>query len=709
MLCKFVESSDDGVYGRFVGQVKDVRCTKNGWRATLAVVSLQAGEARAAGDGLLLYIEETPTFAPGDWLLGEGDVYAFAPATNPGQFDQRAYYGAMKLDAWCRPARLKVQKEGNLFLAKQLYALRRYLVECLDAVGQMGDASGWQEMVSILQGMLLGERALVGEESTEAFELGGISHLLAISGLHISMIGMSMFRALKKRLGLPYGAAVFASAVIVLTYCAMTGRTASSARALYMFVVMLVGEMLERPYDMMSACALAGLFVLAESPLLLFQAAFQLSFLAIVGIGLLQPAIVKITQVGEKGASLWVGAAAQLAVLPVLAWHFYEFTAAGLWMNLLVLPVTPFLAGVGFAGMAVSCLSVRAGAIVLMPVYYMLEAIQVLCHWIGELPGMQVCLGRPTASALLGYVGFWGIVIGLGGRLRGRRPGKWARLRQTLLIAAAIGSVFLLGHRSAAGLQMTILDVGQGDGILLQLPTGETVMIDGGSSDVKQVGEYRLAPCLAYYGVDQVDFWIVTHVDADHTSGLKALVEAGFPVRQILISDAESAEGAHGAWEAWAEVQGVDVQRVSAGQGLHVGEVKLTCLYPAAGAYVEEENDTSLVLWLEYGEFAALLTGDLGETYEDAVIQQLVRRPKQQVLLKVGHHGSQYSTSEALLEALQPTWAVISCGARNRYGHPHAALVERLEAACTVLSTPKSGAIQVETDGQRVEVVGFCR
>ena len=255
--------------------------------------------------------------------------------------------------------------------------------------------------------------------------------------------------------------------------------------------------------------------------------------------------------------------------------------------------------------------------------------------------------------------------------------------------------------------------MGQGDGILLELPGGETVFVDGGSSDVSHVGEYRIRPCLESLGIDRIDTWIVTHLDEDHKNGAEELLVSGFPAGQILLSDV-SGPGAEerAVWQKAAASLGIPVRHISAGMGWETESgVCLRCLYPKKGMAVEEENAASFVLYVEYGSFAALLTGDLGIEEEGAVVEALAAAGDlsgREVFLKAGHHGSRFSTGRELLEALCPDWAAISCGEGNRYGHPHPELLERLEdSGVGVWETEKAGAVLVETDGKQTRISGF--
>lgn len=691
--------------GRYQGIVSDLRQTKSGWKVSVSEITWEKEGRSCSGDGVLIYMEETPSFFPGDVILMEGTIEKWEEATNPGQFDSWHYYQAMGLDGYCVSARIKRVDVGKLWVAKVAYRIRRWCSDQLDAIRALCHEKEWHDTIGMLQGILLGERGRVPDEAEEALKLGGLSHILAISGLHISLVGMCLFHLMKQRLALPYGVSVFVSLAAVIGYCAIAGKTASSARALCMFGVMLVGEMQARPYDLISACSLAGILVLADRPLMLFQASFQLSFAAVLGIGFLYPILEKWMAPTSVWKTCLMTVSIQIATLPVLAWHFYEVAFAGFVLNGLILPLMPFLTGAGLVGMVAGGLWPVAGAVCLMPVHIVLQIMQRLSLWIGSQTGFLWCIGRPQWYVVVGYGVFWCLLVWLGSR---RKKGPLSKMGKKVLMMLVFAAVLSLGYKPQQDLHMIFLDVGQGDGALILFPNGQTMLVDGGSSDIKEVGEYRLLPCLRYYGIDHLDYVVVSHLDADHSNGIMWLLKEGFSVGQVVVSDVESKEADRVLWRGFVETKGISFVEIGAGGSAKIGQVSIRCLYPDKGAEVITENDASLVLWMEYGTFGALLTGDLSEEHEKTLIQQGTNWKNKKILLKVAHHGSKYSTGDALLQALKPRWAVLSCG-KNSYGHPHEEVLARLEhASCERWDTPTKGAVFVTTDGNEVSMSAYC-
>jgi competence protein ComEC len=273
-------------------------------------------------------------------------------------------------------------------------------------------------------------------------------------------------------------------------------------------------------------------------------------------------------------------------------------------------------------------------------------------------------------------------------------------------------------------------------------PKGTTYLIDGGSSDVSQVGRYRIEPYLKANGIQCLDYAIVTHMDYDHISGLKEIIEdmAENPdngsskavyngyirICNLILPDILKKEEAYIELVNSALDKGINVMYIRKGDTITDGEVKLTCLNPAPDYNYSSENAYSTVLSISYKKFDLLLTGDLEEAGEKMVLELLksyIQKPaitaenkKYQGLpfasdydiLKVAHHGSKNSTPEAFLNVIKPEVSIISCGKNNRYGHPAPQLLKRLqEAGSAIINTSQSGAVTIKTDGEKMEVTEY--
>ncbi len=258
-----------------------------------------------------------------------------------------------------------------------------------------------------------------------------------------------------------------------------------------------------------------------------------------------------------------------------------------------------------------------------------------------------------------------------------------------------------------SGLEVDILVVDQGDGIYIQSEEGLHIFIDGGSSGASDVGTYRILPFLKYKGIRSIDYWIVTHPDSDHFSGLLECIESGYAIKNLVFATAVYKNSNYETLMATAEEYKINVCYIQAGDTIGSESLTLTCIYPSAdmeGAY-DDPNPLSIVLLLETDGFKGLFTGDLAIEQEELFDFDLIGKID---FFKVSHHGSNYSNSSLLLAATSPTYAAISCGANNSYGHPGADALARLtEAGCNILYTMNSGQIKIRLVENEIAITTF--
>ncbi|MEG0963174.1 MAG: DNA internalization-related competence protein ComEC/Rec2, partial [Lachnospiraceae bacterium] len=263
-------------------------------------------------------------------------------------------------------------------------------------------------------------------------------------------------------------------------------------------------------------------------------------------------------------------------------------------------------------------------------------------------------------------------------------------------IALSLG--MLLVVRPAPIFEINVLDVGQGDGILVQSETGEGYFIDGGSSDVKKVGTYRILPFLKYKGISKITCWMVSHADSDHISGLQEILEAGYPIENLVLSQYMVQDEAWKSLISLAEKRGCQVRYGKPGTKFGIGTTKFKIVYPLEGSGIDR-NASSMVVLLKHQKFFGLFTGDIGELQEQELISYVNLRKEigsGVSFYKAAHHGSNTSNCNAILEEINPVVSVISCGRGNHYGHPGKDAWNRIEAASQIVfCTMETGQITI--------------
>lgn len=677
----------------------------------------------------------------GETVRVSGKVSLFREASNPGEFDLKEYYQILKISYKLNQTEILACSGSCFPLKEKLFQVKCRCCEVLERIYPAKEAS-------ILKAMLLGEKNGLEEEIKELYQLNGLIHILAISGLHVSLLGAAVSGLLKK-CGIPVWLRAPIAAGIMWCYGVMTGMGVSTWRAVFMFSMYLAAGLLGRTYDMLTALSLAACLMLAEQPLLVKHSGFLLSFGAVLGIGLVLPWWSEVLErtaggiaaerpkkqceeqkKGERTADrlrkwqekliktvkegFYLGTAIAVTTLPVLFYFYYKYSLYSLLLNLYVIPLMGVVFAGGIVSMAAGFLVRPAGILAGIPDRGILWLYEISCREALKLPGAVNIGGRTKLWQIALYYGILcGMILWhhLAEEETGRKVKTLPAVIQWLLV---MGVVWLLLIRPHNGFSVTFLDVGQGDCIVMRGENGNCYMVDGGSTSKSQVGKYSMLPYLESEGIKELGAVFLTHPDEDHVSGVMELMEqSGYGVRvnAVVLPDASSEiknEELSGIREQ-ATRYGIPVYYIGRGDMLRDKTLKISCLGPEKGVMTDEVNEISTVLLVEYGDFRMLLTGDVTGEPERELLTELEEKEALTVL-KVAHHGSKYSTPEELLEMTDPVYAIISAGKDNRYGHPHGELIERLEKrGCRIYRTAESGAVTLHIWNGKIRVEEFLK
>lgn len=652
------------------------------------------------------FLKEKASVKAGAVLVLSGKLVPVPEPSNPGEFDSAQYYAAQHIFYWL--------KEGVIEEESQSYApYRQFLQELRERLNQYLYEAGGEDG-PVFAAMVLGDKQGLEDSRKLRYQMGGIIHILAISGLHVSILGMGFF-GLLKRLGAGNGSAGTVVLLVMFAYGMMTGGSLSALRAVCMLLVSVGARILGRIYDMPTALALAALLILLESPASLYGSSFLLSFGAVLGIGVLVPVLEEALVVKHKILSMLLSSAAvQLMTLPVSLYFFGEVSLVGVFLNLAVLPTVSVVLVSGMAGAILGVWFVDMGPAraALLPGRCLLKVYDLLCVLAGKLPFGTWTGGQPKAWQTAVYYFLLGILVLVlkTGRLVLKKRRKVVLAAACLLFLFA--AVLVLGQRPAGRLTITCLDVGQGDASVIETPEGAHFLIDGGSSDKSSLGQYQLLPYLKSRGISWLDGIFVSHTDEDHISGVRELLRfiaedlISLRVGVLALPDWDEPPATYEELCHLAGKAGVSVVRVRDGGSFSVGSAKLEALWPPKGAAGKEVNEEAMVLRLICGEFCGLFTGDIGEETEKKLLKE--NRFSDVDFLKVAHHGSRYSTGKDFLDIVQPEIAVISASATNTYGHPSPETLERLrKSGAKVWCTKDWGAVTLTVKGGSIRVEGF--
>lgn len=681
-----------------------------------------------------------------------GNFSLYTEATNIGQFDARNYYAARKIYGQVKKAAIVYTEPPNIIgRGKEcLWQLRRHLAETFLEV--YGEENG-----ALLAAMLLGERTFLSEETQSLYKAAGALHVIAVSGLHISLLGLGLYRLLRRIFDAQAPAAVI-SVLCMAAYVFLVGNPPSAVRAFIMFAMGLLAGYWKRTLDTPTALSLSAAIILMGNPFYIGQSSFLLSFLAILAIAVFQPALKECLALinpyhfplsrlldsrrawrlrhldpqevtggchellKKAGNGLQSSFSVWIVTLPVQLFFFSEVSLFGIFFNLLIIPLMGVILLLGIAGLflkeifhlftfltgsVLTDLEITVISICRYAEGIFFAIIKAGGSLADRLSFAMWTPGKPVYGKMLLAFCLLLLFCLLGNLSENGRtfPEKFWKYRLGILL----GVILLLAGYPAHNLQITFLDVGQGDGICMELPDGRVYLMDGGSSDVSKVGNYRLVPFLKAKGIRKIDAVFLSHGDADHINGIAELLEEKQMSIDCICLPAGAEQEEFVEIRDLARARNISVRTIQAGDFWENNGAKFWCLNPAD--VTASGNAASMVLYMEYQDFSMLLTGDLEGEGEKSVAALLRSNAITGIsVLKVAHHGSKNSTKEEFLRQCSPAVAVISCGEHNTYGHPHKETLERLNDMGTVVyRTDCSGAVQITVSGSRMKVTEYRR
>jgi len=681
------------------------------------LVSLPDGNTYPV-EKIIVYSKDEAKYLIGNKINVSGTICKFPENTNPGGFNEHLYYKIQNTDYKVYSENISLADSGYSKFRSMLSNIKERLINTYMQILPEKEAR-------ILTAMVLGEKYMLDDGIKSLYRDNGISHILAISGLHISMIGAAVYYILRKlKLGL-YVSTVL-SLGFVYSYGVLTNFSVSTNRAVVMYIIFLGANLAGKTFDLLSALSLSAFIILLQNPMSLFDAGFLLSFGAVFGIALIFPCFNRLHEAKNFLVSgLYASAGAQIFTLPVVLYYFFQIPLYSVIINMIVVPLTSLLVLTALAAGISGTLFSYAGVFLAGGARYILLFYEAVCRLGKNLPKSLITAGRPDKIRIILYFSLiFAFIISVY---------KTGKKRFLVIPAVAIG--ILIFPKAGDGLTVAVLDVGQGDAIYMETERGTTFLIDGGSMDVESVGTFRIRPFLLSRGVDRIDYAIVTHADTDHINGLIELVKD--PVIKVsnLVLPKIDIDRGNRAFDKAGEVDPagsdnyrnllmlaqaykVNIMYIKAGDYIKEGMLKILCLHPSEGFRYASENAYSAVLSIHYGDFDMLLCGDLEEEGEDLVVSKLKSSLQDEEILlsdgyeilKVAHHGSKYSTKEEFLNTVRPKISIISCGKNNRYGHPHKELIDRLNLAeSRVFITYETGAVTIMTDGKTMKVKRYLK
>ncbi|MGN0383602.1 MAG: ComEC/Rec2 family competence protein [Eubacterium sp.] len=683
----------------------------------------------------VLFMEEKPDFIAGATISASGKRTLISTARNEGNYDARLYYKTQKIYYKIDVTSIQKVREAPAFKCS-LYEFREKLKNIIHS--SLDD-----ENAGILICIMLGDKSSISQSIRCLYEQNGIAHILSVSGLHISIIGMGIYSILRKKTGVLLSSII--GGFIIICFGIMIEAGVATLRAIIMFMIYLVANITGRHYDFISSIALSALMLLLSNPFYIYNTSFQMSFAAILAAGFVWPSVyefIGFTKRNKIRDSLLFGAVINMVMLPITAYTYFAVSSYSILLNTLVVPLLTIIMMMGIGGSIAGLISITIAKFVISKVAIVFAIYKFLCIGVSKLPFSYVITGRPSVIKMLVYytIMFSYVITAckvailrrekdikvrnrnfqnnntysrLGGigideiNRENKRKNKNVIIRFITFLCLMVFLALIIYIKVNNKLKVSMMDVGQGDGIVIQTPDGQVILVDGGSSDT-EAGEYRMVPYLKSQGISTINYAIITHTDEDHINGLTYIMknsEAGITIDNVVLAQCIKETEKAVEIVRLADNNKINIIYLAEGDKIMADGAELTFLYPGESNIITDTNALSQVFELRYNSFSMLFTGDIGIEQEPEFIDRL---SEYYTVLKVSHHGSKYSTSDIFLDSTDIQYALISCGVNNMYGHPAAELLERLEQNnISVYRTDINGALTIKTDGVNMTIESY--
>lgn len=662
-------------------------------------------EALDGGVKVLVYPSEEIELKQGYTVRLTGSIRLMSEQRNPGGFNEKMYYAA-------RGLKYKMYAKNITVLSGDINFYAR-IREFRDALSGVYDKCLPEKEAGIIKSIITGDRSGLLDEVKNLYSVAGIYHVLAISGLHLSIIGLFLNTLLGKLFSKRASGCV--TLAFLIFYCVMTGASPSTVRAVTICGIIILGRIIFRKTDPLTSLSFACLCILVYNPFFLWDLGFQLSFSAMAGILLLNEPLnvffmlisVKLPLMKKFFENFWVrqslnaSIAAFLATALVGTGYLTNISLYTVPVNIIVFPTFFILVAAGFLTGCVGLVSITAGSVFAGILYYLLNLYEAVLNFFTSLPLSSFLTGYIPLYITIPYY----IFIGLCSYYLLKLPNR-SRVKRFVPVSAAILVVAICAHIfMPRPLEVTMLDVSQGDSFVIS-KNKFTAVIDGGGwanvDEGKNTGVKILVPYLNYLGKSEVDFAVITHLDYDHAAGISELLSLKNVKTLCIPATVDKNDQAYIKIAEAAAKYGTELKLLKKGDVYSNKDIIFYCLHPGENTNFSGTNDNSVVLKLIFKENSFLFAGDITGQAEKVLAKDFNINAQ---VLKLAHHGSKYSNTEEFLDAVSPGLAIVSYSKYNNYGLlPDEVLQRLLERNIPLLQTAEHGAVTLVSDGKKLRV-----
>lgn len=627
--------------------------------------------------------QDIPSIKYGDSLYIEGEFKQPEEARNYKGYNYKQYLKTKKIIGTVELEKVKILKSSN---GSFIHNIQKYIRDTIN--GTLTDEEG-----NLLLAILLGDKDKLSEDIQESFKTSNLSHMLAVSGAHVSYIILGLTYVLQNSIiGKKNGKIV--CIIFLLFFMAITNFTPSVTRACIMAILTLLSSIIYRKSDVYTNISVAALITLIFNPYSLLDLGFQLSYGGTIGI------IIFIKRIQEKKSNskvinyikqmALVSIYANIIIIPIMMYHFNTVSFTFIISNIMASPILVIIVITGFLFIITSITAkplTRLIAIFIKPILSILIKISQICS---KLPFSNILVVTPYMFNVISY---YAIILYC---IKSKKNNKCKIIIGLLIVLILINFIIYIFPQK---LRIFFIDVGQGDSTLIITPDKKTVLIDGGGSDSFDVGEKVLLPYLLDRRILKIDYVLISHFDTDHCGGILTIMEK-VKVKNIIISEqAEHSEN----YERFKKLmihKKIRLIEVKKGDKIKIGRYsEFKILFPTSRLLSENPlNNNSIVAQFNYNNFKMLFTGDIEKLAE----QQILKTEKAEIradILKVAHHGSKTSSIPEFIKAVRPKIALIGVGKNNTFGHPNQQTIKNLEnIKCRIYRTDLQGEIIIKID-----------
>lgn len=655
--------------------------------------------------------KEKETLNYGDEIIVKGNFEEASTARNKGGFDYKQYlkskniYGIVTVDK----KDIETINKNNvdiidLLANKVRNSMKRKIEQNLP-----------NETSELLSGMLIGEKSNLQKEIQEDFRDSSLSHVLAISGMHVSYVMLGITFVISK-VKFSKKMSKIVTILILLFFIILTGKTASVTRACFMSSYIILASLLHKKAHVLGSISISLLIILIINPYFILDIGLQLSYGGTIGIVLIYPILKKYKKKKEDKTgrikkvlykikdkildTILITISANLVIFPIVLFHYNIMSFTFIISNLLISPIIGIIIILGFLSVFASYIVSPISKIMFFFLQILLSVLAQIAHFCAELPLSKVYFPTPKKYIIIIYYIFLIYFILVKNKIiTGKKIGK----KVFIIFIIIVIILNLILNFIPKTFTISFIDVGQGDSMLISTPKGNNIIVDGGGSRDEtsfNIGKQTLIPYLLNKGITKLDYVIISHFDSDHVGGILSVLEE-LKAEKVIICEQEENEN-YKRFKEIVKNKNIKVYVVKKGDNLKIEEnIWLNILWPKDERIKENAiNNNSIVAKLNYKSFSILLTGDIEKIAENEILKEYENSNILNAnILKVAHHGSKSSSINKFLEKVKPQIALIGVGEKNTFGHPNTGVINRLQNLnAKIYRTDENGEITIKID-----------